>query len=78
MYEFDTVEFQKSLYEGLLKFDIVTWNKIYKKELFDDLKFSVEKTSEYQFLIPKITFKCKKIVCINKNIITITSRIIVS
>lgn len=66
VYKLDAIEFQKGLYDGTSKSDIVVWNKIYKKELFDNLKFPVGKIHEDQFLIPKITLKCKNIVCTNQ------------
>lgn len=47
---------------------VVTWNKIYKKNLFDEVRFAVGKYHEDEFIIHKIISQCKKIVCISDEI----------
>ncbi len=44
----------------------VVWNKIYKRNLFSDLKFIKGKNFEDAFIIPQIFAKCKKVNCISK------------
>ena len=45
---------------------VVVWNKLYKKELFDEVKFPRGKLHEDEYTTYKILDKCKKIVSTNK------------
>lgn len=47
------------------KFDMGAWSKLYKAELFDDIRFPVGKLSEDFFVMYKIFDKAKKIVFIS-------------
>ena len=40
---------------------VVAWNKLYKKELFDDIKFPLGKIHEDQWTIHELFFKAKKV-----------------
>lgn len=44
------------------QFYIVAWNKLYKKELFDDINFPVGKYNEDLFVMPYIYSLCSKVV----------------
>lgn len=43
---------------------VVAWNKLYRKELFNDVCYPNNKIHEDEFVIHKILFKCDKVVCI--------------
>ena len=45
---------------------IVAWNKLYRKDIFDNLRFPIGKIHEDEFLIHHIINKCKFISCINQ------------
>ena len=45
---------------------VVLWNKIYKKELFNDVKFVEGKPIDDEYVIYKIFYKAKKIGILNK------------
>jgi len=47
---------------------ITAWGKLYKKELFDKLRFPVGKIHEDEFLIPIVIYKAKKIIWIKDSI----------
>lgn len=48
---------------------VVIWNKLYKRELFDDLRFNKEyRRSQDEEIIFKIYLKCKKIAIINQKL----------
>ncbi len=60
---------EEILKELLFTFKIpirVVWNKIYKKSLFDDLKFSVGKINEDEFIIHRLIANSNKISVTNK------------
>ena len=44
---------------------VVVWNKLYKKYLFDDIRFPVGKLHEDEFTTYKVLSKCSNIVSIN-------------
>jgi len=46
----------------------VSWNKLYKRELFNDLRFDEGKYHEDEFIIHKIIEKCSKITILNKQL----------
>lgn len=45
---------------------VVAWNKLYKRELFENIKYPVGKIHEDEFIIHKLFFKCNKIVGTSK------------
>ena len=45
---------------------VVVWNKLYKKSLFDDVRFPVGKLHEDEFTTYKILYNCKNIVSTNR------------
>ena len=47
-------------------FYVVAWNKLYRKTLFDNLRYPKGKQHEDEFLIHRIVYKCHKIVCVNQ------------
>lgn len=51
--------------KGEKKF-IVPWNKLYKRELFDDLRYKKGVIYEDEFLAHRILYKCKKVSIINQ------------
>lgn len=55
----DNNEFWKITDDGI--YSIVAWNKLYKKELFKDLRYPLGKNHEDEFIIHRIVGKCSKI-----------------
>lgn len=53
------------LFDDKIKDTIVAWNKLYKKEIFNELRYPINKQNEDTFLIIKILDKSKKIVYTN-------------
>lgn len=47
---------------------VVVWNKLYKKELFDDIRFPVGKLHEDEYTTYKVLYKARKVVESNKKI----------
>ena len=45
---------------------VVVWNKLYKKELFKDIRFPLGKIHEDEFTTYKILYNSKKIVMTSK------------
>lgn len=45
---------------------IVAWNKLYKKDLFHNLRYKEGKIHEDEFIIHRLLFKSKKVVCIEE------------
>ena len=43
---------------------VVAWNKLYKRELFADLRYAEGKRYEDQFLLPGLLARCKAIACL--------------
>ena len=61
------VEAVNQLYDGTNHVEmVVAWNKIYKKELFDDIEFANGKIHEDEFTTYKLLYKANKVVKINK------------
>ena len=56
------------LYNKLLEakswYWVIACNKIYKKSLFDGIRYPIGKLNEDEFIIHEIYFRCKKISCI--------------
>ena len=46
---------------------VVAWNKLYKKELFDDIRYPNGRYHEDEFVIHKLLYKCRRIAVINRN-----------
>ncbi len=44
---------------------VVVWNKLYKKDIFIDLRFDVGKMNEDEFIAHKIYDKCEKMTCVS-------------
>jgi len=40
---------------------VVVWNKLFKREIFDDIRFPPGKIYQDNYVIPKAIYKCKKI-----------------
>ena len=45
----------------------VQWNKLYKRSLFDDVRYPKGKLREDEFIIDKIVEKCQRIACVNNS-----------
>ncbi|WP_294404622.1 glycosyltransferase family 2 protein [uncultured Clostridium sp.] len=62
----DNIDALRNLYKNDSYLEtVVTWNKLYKKSLFDGIKFPEGKLNEDEFTTHKLLFKCKKIVLID-------------
>ena len=46
---------------------VVVWNKIFKKELFNNLRFTYGKISEDVFIMHQLFHKCTRIVTVSEN-----------
>lgn len=69
--EYDTkilsnLEVLEEMYKGGFAGSTVSWNKLYKKELFKDVRFPQGKLNEDQFTTYKLYYKSKNIVAINR------------
>lgn len=53
---------------------VVAWNKIYKKEIFDNIRYPKGKLHEDEYVIHRIFYKCRKIAVINKPLYFYTVR----
>ena len=62
----DNREALLSIYENRGIKSIVTWNKIYKKKLFDDIRFPKGKIHEDEFTTYRLFDKCKKVIDTNE------------
>ena len=61
----------KQVIYGLItwnKFDVASWDKLYKRELFSDIKFPVGVYSEDLSVIPVVVRKCDKIVHVGESL----------
>lgn len=54
---------QKLFEKGSVYF-IVAWNKLYKRKLFENVKFPVGRINEDEFVAHRLLGQCKKIACI--------------
>ncbi len=62
---YDKIEALNMIYsEESIKF-IVAWNKLYKRELFSDIRYEVGKVCEDEFAIHKLLYKCNVITYID-------------
>jgi glycosyltransferase involved in cell wall biosynthesis len=53
---------------------VVAWNKLYKKEIFDDIRYPKGKLHEDEFIIHRIFYKCKNMVVIDQPLYFYTRR----
>ena len=63
--EFNNIEALEALYSNdtqMQKAMVVAWNKLYKREIFEQIQYPVGKTNEDEFVIHHILYKSKKIV----------------
>lgn len=58
---FDNISFLKASYDLLKVKNNFVWNKIYKKALFDEIRFPHFKLHEDEFTTYKLIWRCKKI-----------------
>ena len=47
---------------------VVVWNKLYKRELFNNLRFKYGKISEDNFIMHEVYHKCEQIVSVSENL----------
>lgn len=47
---------------------VTVWNKLYRREILEEIKFPVNKIHEDEFVIHEIIYKCKKIVSIDEKL----------
>lgn len=59
---FNNIAALNNFYNDKYKETVVCWNKIYRKKLFNDIKFPVGKIHEDEFTTHKLIYKAKKIV----------------
>lgn len=45
---------------------IVVWNKLYKKYLYDDVRFPIGKLNEDEFTTYKVLYKCETSICVTE------------
>ena len=62
----DKFEGAKAFFDGTGQTSILAWNKIYNKQLFQNLRFPNGLLNEDQWLIPKLYMLSEKIVCVNQ------------
>ncbi|MCR5736906.1 MAG: glycosyltransferase [Eubacterium sp.] len=62
--EYNQNEFMEEILKPYGGFFVPVWNKLYKKDIFDDLRFPYGKVHEDEFVIHYIVQKCKKIICL--------------
>lgn len=54
----------KLMAEGKYTFGVVAWNKLYKKDLFESIRYPVGKIHEDEFVFHRLIYQSKNIVCI--------------
>lgn len=72
--DWDSDENTEKVYDGnqilysILNYDfkIMAWNKLYRRYLFDTIRFPKGKINEDEFTVPYVVEKCNKYVVINK------------
>lgn len=60
--------FNKALKASGCWYYVIACNKLYKKEIFNNIKFPLGKIHEDEFIIHKIIDKCDKISCVSDNL----------
>ena len=58
----DVLQKMHSMNRGI--FYVFSWNKLYREELFSDVRFPKGKLSEDSFIVHKILGKCERVACI--------------
>lgn len=67
---FTNIEALNQIYGELyVQMIAVVWNKLYKREIFNDLKFPIDKIHEDEYLTPIALYKCNKIIYTNKQLL---------
>ena len=64
----DEEEYWQKAYDSSTFFYIVAWNKLYKKNIFEGLHYSVGKLHEDEYIIHSLVSRCKKISCIKNKL----------
>lgn len=62
---FNNIQALNKLYLGNNVNIVVAWNKLYKKDLFEDLRYDEGRIHEDEFIIHKLLYKSKKILYTN-------------
>jgi len=47
---------------------VVAWNKLYSRDLFNDIRYEVGRIHEDEFIAHRLLYKCKKIVYVNSEL----------
>lgn len=67
--EWDFKEFWVNYYKGnLTAFCCVAWNKLYKKRLFNNVRYPLNKIHEDEYIINEIVSRCNRIKVINDSL----------
>lgn len=53
------------LFEGDYTYYTVAWNKLYKREIFKNIRYPYGRLNEDEFVVHRIFGACKKVVCLN-------------
>lgn len=64
----DNISAIEALYKDTFYGSVVSWNKIYRKNLFKDIRFPLGKINEDQFTTYKLYYNCNKIGFINRDL----------
>ena len=65
--EVDYDQYWERYFKDKLDFNyIVSWNKLCRRSLFDDLKFRDEKINEDAFMVEKLVSSCQKIILLDE------------
>ena len=59
---FEGLEVMETLYSELHAINVVVWNKLYKKEIFANLRFEDGKWHEDEFIVHRILDQAKRVV----------------
>ena len=59
-------EILEDMYSDMYDIYVVSWNKLYAKELFLNLRFPLGKVNEDEFLAHELIYRSKKIIFVNK------------
>lgn len=66
--EFSSYDALKSLYENKSLEFIVAWNKLYRKNIFEEINYPIGKIHEDEFIAHKIYDKCNKVIYIDEQL----------
>lgn len=64
----DNIECLNNLYNEKFIKTVVSWNKIYKRELFEEINFPTGKIHEDEFTTHKLIYKSNKIITLDKKL----------